>query len=510
MLDNVQSLYHFAPESVLAGGILLTLLADLVLRRARPRILGALALLALAGAATATLITGGTTRGLFGGLMARDPFADFFKLLGAGVGALAVIMSLRSDETIEYRGPRPGGESGEFFALLLATVLGMNLMASATDLLTAYLALELVSLTSYVLAGYRRGARRSAEAALKYVIYGGVASGVMLYGFSLLYGFAGATSLDAVRAAAADMPPALLLVAAVMILAGFGYKVAAVPFHMWCPDVYEGAPTPVTAFLSVGPKAAGFALLLRVLGGILPGLGETGFAEGTSWPMLLATVATATMTLGNLAALWQQNVKRLLAYSSIAHAGYLLMGVAVFTASAERAVLFYLVAYLFMNVGAFVVVQALAEAGQGETVAEWRGMGYRAPFAAVVAGLFLFSLTGLPPTVGFVGKFYLFAAVIERGGPLYVTLAIVGVLNSAISLYFYARILKAMFLEPAPEGAGPVTLHPLHAGLLGALALPVLALGIYWSPLAAAAESAIAQWSAGALGAAQAAFQVLP
>ena len=251
----------------------------------------------------------------------------------------------------------------------------MMLMAAAVDLLTAYLSLETVSIMSYVLAGFRRRSRQSAEAALKYVIYGGVASGVMLYGMSLLYGLAGSTSFAAIlHAAGTTTAPTTVLLAVVLCLAGFGYKVAAVPFHMWCPDVYEGAPTAVTAFLSVGPKAAGFALLIRFCAGALPA--ELGGAAAP-WPLLFGLVAAATMTLGNLAALAQTNVKRLLAYSSIAHAGYLLLALVAGGRDGARAILLYLVAYLFMSLGAFAVVIAVAEARRrrraGRRGAGWAG-----------------------------------------------------------------------------------------------------------------------------------------
>ena len=325
-----------------------------------------------------------------------------------------------------------------------------------------------------------------------------VASGVMLYGLSLLYGLAGATSLTAVRHAISEAGATPVVVLALaLVMAGFGCKIAAVPFHMWCPDVYEGAPTPITAFLSVGPKAAGFALLIRFFLGVTPDLGPQGFADGSFVAAFLGAMAIATMTVGNFVAIAQQNLKRLLAYSSIAHAGYLLMGLATGTQAGVQAILFYLCAYLLMNVGAFLVVIAIAEAGHGETIADYRGLGYRAPFAAVVMGVFLFSLTGLPPMVGFVGKFYLFAAVLEKGGPFYVILAIVGVLNSAVSLYYYARILKAMYLEQPAEGAEPVTVAPLHAYTLGGLAVLTVLFGLYWAPVTNFVNRSLAQWGVG-------------
>jgi NADH-quinone oxidoreductase subunit N len=415
-------------------------------------------------------------------MVARDPYADFFKYLFALTSAIVAVTALRSRDAIDYT--RRDADAGEFYTLVLGVTLGMNLMAAATDLVMAYMSLEFVSLLSYVLAGFRRRDLKSSEAALKYAIYGGVASGIMLYGMSLLYGLAGTTSLVGLRTAigAAGASP-IILVAVAMVMAGFGYKVAAVPFHMWCPDVYEGAPTPVTAFLSVGPKAAGFALLIRFVMGVAPDLGPTGYATGSYFAAFLGVMAILTMTVGNLVAIAQANLKRLLAYSSIAHAGYLLMGVATGTTAGVQAVMFYLCIYLLMNVGAFLVVIAIADAGLGETLEDYQGLGYRSPYAAVVMGIFLFSLTGIPPMAGFIGKFYLFAAVLEKGGPFYVILAIVGVVNSAISLYYYARVLKAMFLERPAEGATRVTVAPLHAYSLGVLAVITVAVGLYWAPI---------------------------
>jgi NADH-quinone oxidoreductase subunit N len=259
----------------------------------------------------------------------------------------------------------------------------------------------------------------------------------------------------------------------------------------------------VTAFLSVGPKAAGFALLIRFFFGVAPDLGPQGFADGSFVAAFLGVMAILTMTVGNFVAIAQTNLKRLLAYSSIAHAGYLLMGLTTGTPAGVQAIMFYLVAYLVMNLGAFFVVIAIAEAGYGETIDDYRGLGYRAPYAAVVMGVFLFSLTGIPPMAGFIGKFYLFAAVIEKGGPFYVILAIVGVVNSAVSLYYYARVLKAMFLDQPVEGAGPVRVAPLHGYTVGALAVVTIVLGLYWAPLITFVGRSLTQW--GAHGAAVAA-----
>ena len=496
-VNNFDSLAFFAPELLLGAGALLILIVDLVQRGSSRRTAGWIALLALAGAGAALFATAdGAERGLFGGLVARDPFSDFWKYLFLAVTAVVGVVSLRSRETIDYTDGDQ--DAAEFYALALTVCLGMFLMASATDLLMAYLGIEIVSILSFVLAGYKRRDRRSSEAALKYAIYGGVASGVMLYGLSLLYGMAGSTSLAAIRAAAVvNASPTTLILAVTLAMAGFGYKIASVPFHMWCPDVYEGAPTPITAFLSVGPKAAGFALLMRFFAGAVPAElpASAGSMFGSNpWPVFLGAIAVATMTLGNLVAIVQQNVKRMLAYSSIAHAGYVLLGLAVATPDAQQAMMFYLVTYLFMNLGAFGVVIALAEKGLGETVADYQGLGFRAPMVGLAMAVFLFSLTGLPPTAGFAGKFLLFAALLAKGGTLFYTLALIGVINSAISLYYYARILKAMYFDKPAEGAGMVAIDRQHGVLLGVMAVPVVVLGLFWSPLATWAEQSFRMW----------------
>jgi NADH-quinone oxidoreductase subunit N len=281
-----------------------------------------------------------------------------------------------------------------------------------------------------------------------------------------------------------------IAVAALLSLVGFGYKVAAVPFHQWCPDVYEGAPTPVTAFLSVGPKAAGVAALIRFVVVGFDASVATPPVGGLPWPVLLGILAMATMTVGNLAAVPQDNVKRLLAYSSIAHAGYLLMGVAVGTPEAIQAVAVYAPIYLLMNLGAFLAVLAVRAKTGSETIADYRGLGARSPLLAIALAIFLFSLTGLPPFAGFIGKFYLFASVLQAGTPFFYVVAIVGVLNSVVSLFYYARLVKAMFLEGSAAGAPAVPVPFPATVLLAVLAIPTLILGVWWSPLAALAAKA--------------------
>src|SRR2546425_2903406 len=505
-MDNIHSLRFFWPESVVTVAVLAMLVQDLIVRRSKRRVpalvVGALFWLALTAAAT--WATPSTTTPLFGGLLQHDPLRLFFAWLFLAAAFLTVIIVPKSAQISPAR-------LGEFIALLFALVLGMFLMASATDLLMIYLAVETVSLVSYVLTSFRRADRKANEAALKYVIYGGVASGVMLYGMSILYGLFGTTRVTGdggIGAQLADVTSRLfmaqafggqpaaqlaLVVAVVFVLAGVGYKIASVPFHMWCPDVYEGAPTPFTAFLSVGPKAAGFAVAIRFFFAIFERQAGGGYVRVSDlpWPAIIGIISAATMTLGNVTALVQDNLKRMLAYSSIAHAGYLLMGLAAASTAGVQSILVYLVIYVFMNVGAFLVVIAVSRATGGETISDFRGLGTRAPIAALALTIFLFSLTGLPPLAGFTGKYLIFAALVQQGGFWNVVLAVIGVLNSAVSLFYYARIIKAMYLEDAPA-AEPIQVPALYTGVLLALSIPLLVFGLYWGPLL--------RWAAKAFG----------
>src|SRR3954470_24600922 len=506
-MDNLQSLRFFWPESVLTVAVIAMLIQDLIVRRSAWRVpslvVGALFWLAAAGVATA-LTPGGVTP-LFGGLLQHDPMRIFFAWLFLAAAALTVIIVPKSAQISPAR-------LGEFIALLFALVLGMFLMASASELLMVYLGVETVSLVSYVLTSFRRANRKANEAALKYVIYGGVASGVMLYGMSILYGLFATTRVTGaggIGSQLADVTSRLfmaqafggqpaaqlaLAVAVVFVLAGVGYKIASVPFHMWCPDVYEGAPTPFTAFLSVGPKAAGVAVAIRFFfAAFEKQLPSGAYAPVTDlpWPAIIGIISAITMTLGNLTAIVQNNLKRMLAYSSIAHAGYLLMGLAAASIAGVQSILIYLIVYVLMNVGVFLVIIAVARVTGSEQIGDFRGLGSKAPIAALAFTVFLFSLTGIPPFAGFVGKYLIFAAVVQRGGFWYVLLALIGVLNSAISLFYYARIIKAMFLEKAADDR-PLAVPGIYTGVLVALAVPVIVLGVYWTPLV--------RWAAAAFG----------
>ncbi|MBD3162086.1 MAG: NADH-quinone oxidoreductase subunit NuoN [Candidatus Eisenbacteria bacterium] len=497
VLDILPSIRWFVPEIILFAGFTLAIFADLTTDKPGATRSAWVALGSLVAALAATIAGMGAALpeglgglSLFRGAVVFDPLANFFKVLFLVATILVVILILRSRDF----GLR---KMGELHALLLVVAAGLCLMASSTHLLLLYLSLEMVSYVSYVLVGYVKEDRRASEAGLKYVLFGSVSSGAMIFGLSILYGLTGEMNLTKIGAALAVSPgtePAVL-VASFLVMAGIGYKIAAVPFHFWCPDVYEGAPTPLTAFLSVAPKAAGFAMLARVT---IHLFGQAGSLLAIDWPLVMAVFSALTMTLGNVIAVQQSNVKRLLAYSSIAHAGYLLMGLACVDRAtgtlSERGlfgVLFYLVVYLFMNLGAFAVVIALREkVSDEEEIDSYRGIGPRAPLLGVAMAIFLFSLTGLPPLAGFVGKFFLFAAVIEA--ELY-WLAVVGILNSVISLYYYARILKAMYLERVDETgeAPPLRLAPSHSVLLVVLAAPTVLLGIFWAPLAGLVQRSV-------------------
>jgi NADH-quinone oxidoreductase subunit N len=485
-LGNLASLRYFLPELAVTATILLLVVLHVVGKNRRSP---DAALLALVGTGMALLVASmtpaGAGIGLFEGMVVLDGFAVFFKVLTALATAIVIFMSIDCEELADRT-------QAEYYLFLLSVLLGMFLLSSASDIVMLYLALELVSIPSYLLAGYLKGKASSTEASMKYVVYGATASGVMIYGFSLLYGMTGSTQISEIgRVLTLGTAPLPAMLAAVMVTVGFGYKIAAVPFHMWSPDVYEGAPTPVTAFLSVGPKAAGFAVLVRFFYTVFASPdgadGMWKLSSSVDWPFLFAVLSAVTMTVGNLVAINQRNVKRLLAYSSIAHAGYMLMGFVLLTAVGLKAILFYLVVYLFMNLGAFYVVVLVANGSRSEDISYFSGLGSRAPLAAVSLAIFLFALTGIPPFSGFIGKVYLFAEVINRG--VY-WLALVAALNSVISLYYYARIVKVMFLED-PTQAGDLPLALVPRVMLAILVVPTLLLGIYWEPVIRVTEASV-------------------
>ncbi len=481
------------PETALASTFCLLIVVDLFIQR-KTNATAWLALLGLAVAGFFVLQEAAmrTSNSIFTNMFAVDAFSIFFKCIILAASGVIIVFSFQSNEL--QRGPR---RLGEYYALLLSLTLGMFLMTGASNLLMMYLSLELTSISSYILAGYTKDAEDSSEASLKYIIYGAVSSGMMLYGISILYGLTGAVDIYGVQHALMlqDVNTLALIIAGILIVAGFGYKISAAPFHFWTPDVYEGAPITITAFLSVASKAAGFAMMMRFFTVSFMNAEVTrelagGWAifQGFEWNRLLAILSVLTMTLGNLAALGQRNLKRLLAYSSIAHAGYMLLGVVVLSNQGLAAVLIYFVVYFFMNLGAFYVVMLVADKTGSEDIDGYRGLGQRSPLIAVAMTIFLLSLTGIPPTAGFVGKLYLFAALISAK---MIWLAIAGALNSVVSLYYYVRVLRNMFLRDPDRSGTPISFSMPQVALLMILLVPVIFLGIYFGPLVEFAQASV-------------------
>src|SRR5262245_9683304 len=464
MNEIQQSMSRFLPEVALTAALLLVVLVDCAQAAWKNAVMRVLTLAGLAGSLALCLGLRGFAGEIWSGMMVVDPLGLFFKALLIGASLLvALCFTFRNSRELHGQG------QGEFYALLLAVTLSNLLMAGANDLAMLYLALEMVSITSYVMVAYIKGDRLSNEASLKYILFGAASTGAMLYGLSLLYGITGTTSLPAIReflaAGMTDGTRSTMYLVALLVFAGFGFKTAAVPFHFWCPDVYQGAPTPVTAFLSVAPKAAGFAILTRFFFGGLatPGADPWDLTGSIDWPWVLMLVSALTMTVGNVAALTQTNLKRLLAYSSIAHAGYVMLGVVALSANGARGMIVYLLAYLVMNLGAFLVVTLVHHQDGTFDLRDYPGLYRRAPLLTVSMAIFLLSLIGIPPLVGFMGKLYVFAAVIQKaslldnGRPLYL-LAVIGALNAAIAAFYYARILKTMIIDAGNEEKPPLRL----------------------------------------------------
>jgi NADH-quinone oxidoreductase subunit N len=477
---SITDFYYILPEIVLTLGSMLVLMADLFVPRERRGVLTGLSIAVLAATMAAVLAIGSPHVTVSGGLLSIDAFGVFFKLLFIVAAAIALLMSgpyLEVEDT----------SAGAYCFLVLAATLGMMFMASGVELVTLFVGLETMAVSFYILAGYLKPSARSNEAAVKYFLLGAFSLGILLYGMSILYGLTGSTNLGEIATAVGDggANEQMLLLGVMLIAAGMGFKIAAVPFHMWAPDVYEGAPTPITAFLSVGSKAASFAMLIRIFVEGLPSV-------SADWRLLFEWLAILTMTVGNVAAITQSNIKRMLAYSSIAQAGYVLIGIVVGTQRGIAAALIYLAVYSFMQLGAFVVIVLLRRRDAiGDELKDFNGLYFRSPVAAFAMLLFMLSLGGIPPTAGFMGKLWLFGAAIDQG---YVWLAVVGVLNSAVSLYYYIRVVVYMWLKSEPAGSEP-RLSPALAIALGITLFATLAVGLYPTPLFDLAET-----SARALG----------
>jgi NADH-quinone oxidoreductase subunit N len=467
---SFQAIY---PEIIIASTAMIILMLQAFSPRESRKIMG---YVSLAGVIFGAVILMGSSCSQssapaywFSGTWVVDNYSRFFKLLFLLCTGLTILLSLKylKDEGINH---------GEYFAILLFATVGMMIMASGSDFITIVLGLELMSICLYVLTGYTRGRQISNEAALKYFVLGSFATGFLLYGIALFYGAVGDTSLKSLAelTVRTNFQNYTIIIGMVLMIIGFGFKIAVVPFHMWTPDVYQGAPSPITAFMSAGPKAAAFAAFIRVFLEALP-------TARNEWVDLIWILAVLTMTVGNVAALVQDNVKRMLAYSSIAHAGYVMVAFIAAREMGISSMLYYLLAYTFMNLGAFAIITVAG--GRNEervNVQDFAGFGYSNPVAAVMMSLFLFSLAGIPPTAGFMGKFLIFSAAIKEG---FLGLALIGVVNSVISVYYYLRVTIAMYMkepEAAQEGAiGTVIFSPAIIIAILISAYGVLHMGIF-------------------------------
>ena len=464
---NPQDLTRFLPEILLtiAGTFLMVL--DPILHKRSSHAFGHLSILALLAALGASVMACQNAGTAFGGLLVIDGFGTFFRVLVIAVGILTVLPSYGFLA-------RQDAETSEYHALVLFSVAGQCLMSVSNDLIMVFIGLEISSISSYVLAGYLRDDKRNNESALKYFLLGSFATAFFLYGVALIYGATASVNLTLVRASilqsgAESMP--LLAVAAALMFVGLAFKVSAAPFQIWAPDVYQGAPTPISAFMSAGPKAAAFAVFLRIF--------FTAFEPlGARWEPMVWVAALASMCVGNFAALLQSNIKRMLAYSSIAHAGYVLVALTSRTNDGAAALMFYLAAYALMNIGAFAAVAHLS--GKGDrfvNIEDFKGLARKQPLAAAMFTIFLLSMIGVPLTAGFLGKFYIFKAALESH---LVWLTVLGLLNSAVASYYYLRILVMMYMHEPSEASDAA--EPLSPGMGLALMLPALGtlvLGIF-------------------------------
>jgi NADH-quinone oxidoreductase subunit N len=477
------------PMAVVAVAAMAVLLAGVHVDDGESEGLGLVTLAALGMAFVFTLGILGQNGVAFAGAISIDSFSAFFELAILIAAMFTVMMSLDYAAANRIAG-------AEYYSLLLFSVLGMMLMAAAGDLIVIFLGLETMSLAVYVLAGMMRRNPKSNEAAIKYFLLGAFSTGFLLYGIALVYAATGSIKLGPIREAIATGAMGfngLLLLGFGMMVIGFGFKVAAVPFHMWTPDVYEGAPTPVTAFMAVGVKLAAFAAFVRVF------LVDFAFL-GVRWQMVLWVVAALTMTGGNLIAVVQTNIKRMLAYSAIAHAGYLLLGMAA-GAKSGPAILYYLLGYAFTNLGAFAVVIALERRGEtGNQISDFRGLAARQPLLAGAMAIFMLSLAGVPPLAGFVGKAYIFSEALRQG---YVGLVIIAILNSVVSAYYYFYVTVAMYMEEGGVEVERLSTRPALVAAIGLAALATILIGVYPQPYLASAANAFQ--SAGGAGAIHAA-----
>jgi NADH-quinone oxidoreductase subunit N len=467
-IPTTRELIRFAPEMLLVLAATLIMVLEPLTGPAGRRKFGGVAIGALLGAILLSVVAAADPGPAFSSLLLIDAYSTFFRVLVMAVGVLIVLISSHYLRVEEH-------ETGEYYALLLFAVVGQALMAASNELIMLFIGLECSSIASYVLAGYLREDKRNNESALKYFLLGSFATAFLLYGVAWIYGSTGTTNLATVRRVLAD-PQAHTNLTAIgaataLLFVGLAFKVSAAPFQVWAPDVYQGAAAPVAAFLSVGAKAAAFAMFLRIVATVFAPLSAL-------WEPLLWLSALATMVIGNFAALRQTNIKRMLAYSSIAHAGYVMVALTAGSAVGVSAAMFYLAGYAAMNIGAFAVVTHVGRRGERFVeIADFAGLSQRQPIVAALMGLFLLSLTGIPLTAGFFGKFYIFKAALDSH---LLWLAVLGMLNSAVGAYYYLRVIVVMYMQSAPEAAEelPAPATSLNVALW-ATALATVALGVW-------------------------------
>ncbi len=486
--DLISSIGFFKPELTLLVTFVLVIIADLIFKNNKLNV--GISILGSVVAGIFLFLNSGTIMTAFADALSIDPFSEFFKYIILLSTIIVLIMSEFSEEL-----HKRDVWMGEYYMLVLGMAIGMFLLAGATNLIMIYLSLETMSMSSYVLSGYTKEIKRSSEASLKYVIFGSLSSAIMIYGMSLMFGMTGSLNIYDIQKffVTNGFDNIGILVSGVMIIAGFAYKISAVPFHFWTPDVYEGSPITITAYLSVASKAAGFAVLIRFIRLAFndPSISNTeswAMLQNIPWDYVIATISILTMSIGNMVALWQENVKRMLAYSSIAHAGYLLMGVVVMTNNGLIAISIYFFFYLLMNFGAFIVVMLFAHKVGSENIEDYEGIGYKAPVLATMMTIFLVSLTGLPPTAGFIGKFFLFTAVLDKG---WYWLAVIGVLNSVVSLYYYAKIIRNMWLRKVTFNKELYDFSFQSQLLVLILGVPTILFGVYFTPIVKWAEYSV-------------------
>ncbi|MBN1954520.1 MAG: NADH-quinone oxidoreductase subunit N [Anaerolineae bacterium] len=471
---DTSQLLAILPQILLVVLALIVLAADLGTPRGKKRSLGIVTAVGLLIVLIVTLAWPETTEPVFGGALRVDGVGKAFQAIFLLSGLLVALISMDF---------RPLRQDGAYYAMLLFSVLGMSLMAAAEDLVMLYVAIEIAGISAYVLVGYMREDALSAEAGVKYLLFGAFSSTVMVYGLSLLYGIAGGTGYGRVAAVLLQTPFQLAMVAFLLVLVGFGFKVAMVPMHFWGPDTYQGAPTPITAFISVASKAAGFAVLARALHFLFPALNN-------DWPALLVAISMVTITLGNLLAVPQRNIKRMLAYSSIAQAGYVLIGITAGGVAGITAVIFYLLVYAVTNIGAFSIVSMVASHIDSDDIQDYAALSRRSPALALAMMVALLSLAGVPPSGGFVGKLFLFAAGIKAG---LVPLVVVAVLNVIVALYYYLNVVKVMYTVRSEHEEDAIAV-PAPSRLVLVLSVTgVLLLGI----LAAPCYNVMSNWVTG-------------